>query len=140
MDNNEKLKNLNDKLNDVDERLERIEKYAENNKNNLEAKSFRNYFIGAGILSGIVSCSIVFLMSKINPKYEKVIVYNDDNAVIFDITECNESLKVKDANVIYVDEDKGISANDIAVTLVGEDGCVYYYNSETKEKELLNKK
>lgn len=77
-----------------------------------------------------------------NKKYDKFIIYNGDNAIIFDGTEYGDliSTKSENASIIYIDEDSGISANDIAVKLVGEDGNVYYYNSETNEKVLINQK
>lgn len=46
---------------------------------------------------------------------------------------------VSSFNTILIKEDD-ISANDIAISLVGEDGEVYYWNPDTKEKSLINNK
>lgn len=74
-------------------------------------------------------------------KIDKVLLYNSDNAIIFDKEDdALECMQFDNCSIIYIDEDSGISANDIAVKLVGEDGNVYYYNSQTEEKVLINQK
>ncbi len=126
----EKINN-NLKLIDID-----LHRLNETLSNNFFKISNRKFSLKFGILTGL----IVFSLGTIQflKKYDKAIVVNGDNAVIFDVTSGYFFMPVND-NVIYVDEDKGISANDIAISLVGEDGIVTYYNSETDEKVLINK-
>ncbi len=143
MDNNEELRRISNKIADLDDTVSTTNWEIKNLERSIKNSSPK------GIIEFIFFVSVMGVLGAAMDKhtedkrYDKAIIYNDNNAVIFDITESNSPIKfddVKDGSVIYVDEDQGISANDIAVTLVGEDGCVYYYSSETKEKELVNKK
>lgn len=125
-DINYSLNKLNDKMDNINETL----------RFNLDSISNRGVILRFFILIGLIL--VPFSIDYSRKKYDKAIVVNGDNAVIFDVTS-EYFVKTEGDNVIYVDEDKGISANDIAISLVGEDGMVTYYNSETAEKVLINK-
>lgn len=143
MDNKEELEkiryvisDLKSELKDIDYDLSHLTSSLEKISSSIKNSSPKGVIMGIFVILAL-SCSIYERL--LSEKADKVIIYNDDNAVIFDI---NEHVFVEEENnsVIYIDEDSGISANDIAVSLVGEDGTVYYYNSETKEKVLINQK
>lgn len=120
---------------------------------NMKKKLLLASLLGGSLLStGCVGNQKVFDGGH---TFDKAIIYNNDEALIVDVetyTICGDGqqiqVELKDGtvlvsstfNTILVDGD-GLSANDIAVSLVGEDGNVYYYNSETKsEKILVNEK
>lgn len=88
----------------------------------------------------IATMGINFSLHKKNhlETCNKAVILNEDNALIVDITSLDDGFfDCENCSVVYVDESKGVSANDIAVSLVGEDGEVYYYNYETKQKVLI---
>lgn len=139
MDNKEELEKIKEQISNINNTLIRV-------NSNIDGEKMNNTFwrilmaLGGTMMISFVLGIGVKEASK-RKEIDKILLYNGDNAIIFDKEDDSiENMQFDNCSVIYIDEDKGISANDIAVSLVGEDGTVYYYNSETKEKTLINQK
>ena len=126
--------NMNDetnKLREISWKISSLKNEVVGVQNSIKSLKKTILYGGAIVLGSIVS--IAYKAEKFD--YEKAIIFNDDNAIIIDRDDFN-TIDASKSNIIYVDEDKGLSANDIAVSLVGEEGTIYYYDS--KEKTLVN--
>lgn len=146
MDNKEELIKIQRQINNINDSLIRLNKNICDVSKNIYVQKINNTswrgFICTSVFIILVSIfGVANKQIEKEEKMDKVLLYNSDNAVIFDKEdEALENMNFDNCSIIYIDEDSGISANDIAVSLVGEDGTVYYYNSETKEKTLINQK
>lgn len=114
----------------------------------LKRKIFLASILGGSILT--TGCNYNLIDTKYT--FDKAVIYNDSNALIVDIdtwtdydgeqlqvtTDDGTVLIVSSFNTILIKEDD-LNANDIAISLVGEDGEVYYWDSDKKTKVLVNK-
>lgn len=111
----------------------------------------KNILLASLIGGSVLTTGCNYKMMDFEYSFDKAIIYNDDNALIVDIDSWTDYdgeqlqiitgdtvMVVSSFNTILVKENDSLTSNDIAVSLVGEDGNVYYYDSDTKEKVLVN--
>lgn len=117
---------------------------------NVKNKKFNQiHFLSITMGLSMLYFASVGIKHTFDSKYTTaVVIVNNDNALIINNDECYENINDRNILVLQFDDEKChsykvneidyLSINDLAVSLVGEDGNVTYYEFEREKNKTLS--